>query len=632
MMLTEEIAEAAVVDFETDSIRPRPEYPPQPVGVAVKIGAGPSTYFAWGHPADNTCVREEAVRVLSAVWGSERPLLFHNAPFDLAVAHERFGLPLPSWQRVHDSLPMLFLVDPRAESYSLKPSSEKLLNWPPEERDAVIDWLIEHQPIPGVKISRTPGSEHYAGAYIGSAPASVVSPYARGDVERTRALALWAASRVQDQDMIAPYDRERRLMPVLLAMERDGVRVDLERLAQDIRTADATMNALDCWLWARLGAEINLDSGAELANALVACGAASRESLGVTATGRLCTSKDALRGGVEDAQLRAVLRYRGRLRNSLTTFMRPWCETAQRSGGKVFTTWHSTRKSHHETDVGTRTGRLSSTPNFQNCSKGAEAIFVGDDPKQTDLPPPPAGLVLPPLPLVRGYFIPQEPGHILCGRDFSGQELRVLAHYEDDVLRRAYNENPALDLHQFVADQLAARGFPIGRKRTKTVQFAVIYGTGVGHLAEMLSTTVEESRKTRDAYFGTFPSIKRLVDEVSRVWKRGGMIRTWGGRCYTVEAPKMVAGRVREFSYKALNLLIQGSSADLTKQAMIEAHEAGLRLQLTVHDEIMISAPRATWQHDIGVLRDIMNRPRLDVPMLSDGYVGDTWGAVKGCE
>src|SRR3954447_4334860 len=128
------------IDFETFGILPRPDYPPRPVGVAIKLPGRKARYYAWDHQnGKNNCTREQARSALSKVW--DRPLLFHNAKFDLDVAEVHLGLPLPHWSHIHDTVFLTFLDDPHQRRIDLKSTAQRLLNWPPDERDAVADWL-----------------------------------------------------------------------------------------------------------------------------------------------------------------------------------------------------------------------------------------------------------------------------------------------------------------------------------------------------------------------------------------------------------------------------------------------------------------------------------------------------------
>src|SRR4029077_17313549 len=258
-------------------ILPRPEYPPAPVGVAIKRPGLKSRYYAWGHATANNSTREVAVAALRDVWHHPDGLLMHSAKFDLDVAEVPLGLKPPAWDRIHDTTFLLFLADPHARTISLKESAHRLLDWPPDERDALADWLVEHQPVHGVRISRSPQGKEPWGKYIANAPGDVVGPYAIGDVDRTAALLadLWPS--IADRSMLPAYDRERRLLPVLLDMERRGVPVDLPRLRQDVLTYSDALTLAETWVQKRLGrvqTPLNLDSGQQLVAALVAAGRA----------------------------------------------------------------------------------------------------------------------------------------------------------------------------------------------------------------------------------------------------------------------------------------------------------------------------------------------------------------------
>lgn len=136
------------IDFETEAIQRRPDYPPKPVGFSIMApGDRRSRYYAWGHPAGNNCTMQAARAVLLDAWKSNHELLFHNAKFDVDVAQTHLGMPALMWERCHDTLYLLFLYDPHATSLSLKPAAERLLGMPPEERDAVADLGQAEQPI-----------------------------------------------------------------------------------------------------------------------------------------------------------------------------------------------------------------------------------------------------------------------------------------------------------------------------------------------------------------------------------------------------------------------------------------------------------------------------------------------------
>jgi len=628
--------DAAFIDFETLPIAARPIYPPAPVGVAVRVPGKKSRYLAWGHiNGRNNATWEDGRRTLAELYDSRRPLVFHNAKFDLDVADEHMGLPLPPWDRVHDTVPMLFLRDPRASTYSLKPSAEAILGQAPDERNAVEDWLMEHQPVPGVKLSRSQNSDNYVGAFIAYAPPEVVGPYAVGDVDRTHDLFVKVLAELTSRKMLDAYDRERRLLPAIMEMERAGVRVDHRRLSRDVERYSKAQVAVDAWLAKRLKTPgLNVNSGDELVAALLKAGVATEDGLGWTDGGKsgvkkVQTNKEALEEGVTDPQILAVLRYRSQLKTFVGTFMRPWCETASETGGLIYTTWNTTRVDRGDGMAGARTGRASSTPNFQNIPKKTEPLFHHE---KAGLPRAPIELL--PLPQVRSYIVPLYQGHVLIDRDYSQQELRILGHFEGAVLMKAYLANPWLDVHDhartLINQMLQAN---LDRKPIKNTGFGLIYGMGLGLLAAKSKTTVEMAKRIRGAYLAIFPGLKAMYADMKARAAANKPIRTWGGREYYCEAPKLVNGQMRRFDYKLLNVLVQGSAADCTKDAIIRYHEAKPRhhrLLMSVHDELLSSVPREERDEGMELLRWCMETIQFDVPMLSEGSWSPTdWAHLK---
>ena len=623
-----------VIDFETFGIAGRPDYPPEPVGVSIKYPGKKSRYYGWGHPTKNNSTFAEAQEALKKAYEHKDGLLFQNAKFDVDVADVHMGLPVPEWARIHDTLFLLFLDDPHQKELGLKPSSERLLGLPPEEQDAVGEWLVANQPIEGVKISKAKSSDHYFGRYIALAPGDIVGKYANGDVDRTEQLFNLLWPKTQEREMLEAYDRERELMPILLEMERNGVPVDLKRLRADVALYNDWRHQIDMWIIKSLKADplINLDSGEQLVNAMVLCGKADPGLIPKTPTGKFQTNKAALLLGVTDKVLLAMLKYRTQLNTCMNTFMEPWLRVAEKSGGKIFTTWNQTKSTESGGAVGTRTGRLSSTPNFQNVPKIFKPIFDHELPK-AKLPKCPL-LGLPGLPLVRSY-ITSSKGNVLCGRDFSSQELRVLAHFEDGEMKERYNTEPNTDLHQYAADLITSTtGVVVSRSDAKTIAFSILYGSGLGKLAEGVGCSVDEAKQLRNAYLGTFAGIKNMQKDMKSRAVEKLPIRTWGGREYYCEEPKFVDGRMRTFDYKLLNVLIQGSSADQTKAAMIRFYNAKTpgKLLLTVHDEIIVEAPTKQAKVVMAALRTSMNEAGLDVPMISDGEMGNIWTEMKACD
>lgn len=620
------LPKVTTVDFETMGINKRPHYPPIPVSVSIKQWKKKPKFYAWGHiTGGNNCTWQEAKEALSKVWEQDE-LLFQNAKFDLAVAEKHFGLTPPSWQRVHDTLLLLFLDDPRQTELSLKPAAERLLGWAPEEQDAVADWLIEHQPVRNVKISRAKGP-NYFGAFIAYCPGSIVGPYADGDVNRTEALFEHLYPSIMQRQMGVSYNRERRCLVVLLDMEKQGVPTDYDRLTKDCDYYNDVRDKLTQWIIKQLKAptDLNIDSDKELHAQLIKSGLVDERRLKITDKGNVSMSKESLAQAMTDKRVQAALAYRSELNTCLGTFMQNWQYTASMSNGHIWTDWNQVRQPNERSKgtVGARTGRLSSSPNFQNIPNVFKDHFEGVK----------KPFRLPPMPVMRSYIVPGD-GNVLIDRDYSQQEFRILGHYEEGPLFEAYCDDPWTDMHdwarEMINDLLSSN---YERKPIKNIGFGLLYGMGIGLLAIKAETDTETARLLKSAYLKVAPGLKDMYADMRRIAKNDDTIRTWGGREYRCEEPQIVQGRLREFDYKLVNVLIQGSAADITKEAFIRYYDIkppGHRLYMTVHDELLGACPRAELKDGMEAMREAMESIELDVPLLSEGDISFTnWAELQ---
>jgi DNA polymerase I-like protein with 3'-5' exonuclease and polymerase domains len=135
----------------------------------------------------------------------------------------------------------------------------------------------------------------------------------------------------------------------------------------------------------------------------------------------------------------------------------------------------------------------------------------------------------------------------------------------------------------------------------------------------------------KETFLSVFPKIKELIQDIRATFKRGEPIRTWGGRLYYCEEPRLIKGVLRNFEYKGINYLVQSSSSDVTKEAILRFNELKKesRFLLTVHDENTAVAPKKYWKQELKALKEAMEGIDLDAPLTCDGYVGDSWGALK---
>ncbi len=625
------------LDFETMPIRNRPHYPPKPVSFSLRLPSWRATkFFGWGHlTGGNNCSREDAARVLEQAYAEaseECPIICHNAKFDLDVAEEGFGLPLPDWRLFHDTMFLLFLDDPHQRALGLKPAASRLLGMKQDERDAVEDWILTHkkqleQDFPEIITEYGGIKPSTAGKFIAYAPGTVVGPYANGDIDRTKQIFELKYPEILERGMGEAYDRERRLLPILLRNEREGICVDNAKMEADQKIYEAAQAKVDTWIRKALKAPgLDLDKDAEVGKALEAADAISEWTL--TATGRKSVSKKNMKlSHFRDRKLAAAYSYRQKCATVLETFIRPW--QAYSHNGRMHTHWNQVRqaKAKDGDTSGTRTGRPSTdSPNFLNMPKAIKDSDVGGFIMPTHIRD------LPLLPKIRDYILPDHPSHLVGRRDFNQQELRVLAHFEDGALLAAYLANPRLDVHDFLMRQIIETlGVDVDRAITKTLNFGYIYGQGLGSLAEKMERTLDEVKRFRNAQMQVLPGLKDLSADLKARAKQGLPLRTWGGREYYVEEPKIIDGKYRSFEYKLLNYLVQGSSADITKESIIRYDDVRRdgRFMLSVYDENDISVPKKAAKREMLLLRECMMSIEVDVPLLSDGELGPRLGSLE---
>lgn len=609
------------VDFETHPIEKRPDYPPRPVGVSIRWPGKKGIYHAWGHPSENNTTIEAGTAHLRKAYQSGHPLCFHHGKFDLDVAQTHLGLVVPPHNKLHDTMLLAYLDDPYARSYGLKDLAVAKCGVAATERDELQQWIFDH--IEGSKKLKAKW-----GRYICQAPGSLVGKYADGDTLRSKLLFDKLSPRVL-KEMPQAYQRELELMPILLENEQHGVRVDVAALERDVQIYDKVLNDVENWIRKRLKAPmLELTKGADLADALEKAGKINGGWV-LTDKGSRSVAAEALEVMLTDKPLLAALSYRAPLVTSINTFMKVWLTQARATDGWVFFQWNQIRDDH---GFGTATGRMSTTPNAQNWPaekrmKPLEAWVIPLLPK-----------LLIPLPRVRKYILPDHKDHVILDRDYNSQEPRLLAHFEGDKLQTAYNENPKMDMHQFVTNVIAEVGkLPdFSRNDGKDINLAQIYGQGVKHLAHKLKRDETVVKRIRKIYFDQFPGVKDLQEDMK--YREGAHlpIKTLGGRLYYCEEPRFMKkyNRVQTFAYKLVNYLIQGSAADQTKQAIIEYHrmkDHG-RWMLQVHDELAVSCPKSRVKGEMSLLKIAMETALpMDVPCLSEGAVGLNFHELKDC-
>lgn len=594
------------IDFETESIENGSPRMPKPVGVSIKLNDEPSHYYSWGHSVNNNCSKYEGLEALYSVFNDEdSKLLFHNAKFDIRVAMEHFDIKYPEPSRVMDTMIMAYLVDAREKSLSLKPLTEKYCDMPPEEQDELHNWIIKH----------VPGSKTNPGAYIYRAPGDLVGRYAESDTDRTFALYQMFKNKIfvepngEHQTITDAFNREMALLPIVIDMERSGVHV-ADNVHSELDRLNKLMSIQDMVLHAYSGGQ--KPGSKVMFEAFRKKGFIDESKMRYTPTGRPSYKKDYLEDLINDKELSDTLILRSKLQKLISTYIRPFSESANRYKSKFYPYYNQTRG---DNDLGTRTGRFSSNIQQLPKTKDAGKSFTGE-------------VTVNDLPFVR-EFIESAPGKILIKRDFSGQEIRVLAHYAEGKLLQAYIENPSLDPHAYVHSMILERsGRNLGRTPTKVINFLKIYGGGPTNLAGLLGLSLEQAKEFFIAYDEAFPEPKQLIRDVEKLARSGKLIRTWGGRSYDVE----ILPDGRKMYYKLVNVLIQGSSADMTKEAMIRFYNHPDRfgsIFMQVHDEIVVETDEEHKDSDMSILKWAMDEIEgWDVPLRSDGASGYSFGKM----
>lgn len=610
--------DVATVDFETYKIDSRPAYPPKPAGVAIRMPGGHREYLAWGHPEGNNCDMATARMKLKDAY-SAKSVLFHHAAFDTDVAEAAFGLAPPA--KFHDTLFLGFLKDPHTRDLGLKPLGERDLGRSPKEQQELKRWILS---------AYRDAKESNWGEFIAHAPGALVGKYAISDVDTTFGLFKKYVPEIDKRGMWPAYKRELACAPITLEMERSGVLVDRKGLTKCRDMFIGMDKELLRGIAKRLKLDpkdmkspenpkgFNLNSGDQLADAMKRNG--KFDSIIRTPTGKVSTKMVNLRSMCNDKKLLDMLAIHSVAEKYLNTFISPWLMKSGIAGGRLLPKFNQVR-GYDEGGGGTRTGRFSSSdPNMQQVSsnveesKNRETLLLLQAYLKDQMGYGFIGL--------RDFILPDE-GMVMVCCDYDQQELRLLAHFEQGLLMREYLKNPKMDVHDFVRLLVKeATGLDFPRKFIKTTVFGIVYGMGVGKLADQLGVDSATAKKVRDGVLKAIPGIQRLMDDLKRLANKDKPLETWGGRQYFCEEPSYdeARGFWRSFEYKMLNYLIQPSAADVTKQGMINVREQlpECRIALQVHDELVVMAPDKSYAPRVA---RAMCDMKMNVPMTATAKI-----------
>ena len=564
------------------------------IGIAVAT-SGWKGYFpikqTMGPNLDELVVRRWLQKQLDA----PNAKIFHNAQYDVGWLKAE-GYTING--TIHDTMMAAPLLNENEYSYSLNSIGKEYLG---EEKDESL--LIEAAQAWGVD----PKADMY------KLSPNFVGQYAEQDADLTYRLWQILKKGIEEDDISDIYTTERKLLPVLIDMRMKGVRIDIERAQQVkkelLKKEQNIVKEIKRWY----GVEPDLWAAQSLSQVFDRAGLQYPTTPKTQAPSFVASWLEN-----HDHKLPLAIAQARKLNKARTTFIDKMI-MGHLVDGRIHAELHPLRSD----SGGTVTGRFSgSNPNLQQVP--ARDPMIGS--------------------LIRSLFIPEEGKHWGCF-DYSQQEPRLTVHYsvltQQDGAEEAAKEyeDKNADFHQIVADMAN-----ISRKEAKTINLGLSYGMGKDKLVEQLGISKEEAELLFDQYHERVPFIRGLRDSASRMGANRGYVKTLLGRKCRFnlyepfderktplpldQATEEYGGRLkRSYTYKAMNRLIQGSAADMTKKAMLDLYEEGVLAHTQVHDELNISV---TDKKEVEKISEIMRDcVELKVPNIVDAEIGSSWGDVK---
>jgi len=468
-------------------------------------------------------------------------------------------------------------------------------------------------------------------------PASVVGPYAIEDAELAIDVFKKQEVILNREETYGLFRIETFLMPLLLQMRQTGVRLDVEKLDRTITVVKKRLRKQKAALNKAAGFDVNYWAATSLT--------ALFDKLDLPYPRTPVTKQPSFTKPFLTAHENPTVGLISECR-ALDKFVGTFLERQMKNqlvGDRLHCMFNQLRGDEY----GTVTGRFSSShPNLQ--------FIPARDPELG--------------PLCRSMFIPED-GCVWGKADYSQIEYRIFAHYAigpgSNKFRSRYQDDPATDYHQWCADAA-----DIPRRDAKNINFGLLYGMGLKLLARQLGLPPNEAKPFLDEYHKRLPFIRTTSRKALEVAERRGFVKTilkrrrrfhkwepcdWALKKIldqsqnpstlkehidrTIREDNGVhdyyAGVQRVGTYKALNAIVQGSSADMIKKAMVDCYRSGvfdvLTLHLTVHDELDVSIPntkkgKRAFDEMLILMRDAIE---LKVPVMVDAEIGPSWGEVK---
>ena len=589
------------VDTETDGLDAMRAHL---VGCSLATAAGRACYVPLRHEAptaelalDATAPAQAAMQQIAPeqAVGELAPLLadpavlkvFHNAKFDLMML-ARAGAPVA--HPIDDSMVISFAQDAGAHGHGMDELSGLHLGHTP----------ISYDQVTGTGRGRIP---------FGQVPLDRATAYAAEDADVT--LRLWQAlrPRLRTNKALALYEQvDRRLIPVLLDMERAGVKLDAADLRAMSKDFEQRMAVMETQIHKLAGEPFNLASGKQLGEILF-------ERMKLTGgrrmkTGAWGTDASVLQGLAEqghDLPAR-ILEWR-QLAKLKSTYADALVEEINPDTGRVHTSFAMAMLVQHR-------------PVVLDRSEPAKH----PDPNRGRQPHPPC--------------LHRRP-RACAGRsaDYSQIELRLLAHVADiAALKESFARGE--DIHARTASEVfgipMAGMDPMTRRRAKAINFGIIYGISAFGLARQLQIEPGEARVYIDAYFARYPGIRAYMEKTKEEARIAGYVLTpFGRRCWIPGIADKNPARRAYAERQAINAPLQGGAADIIKRAMVRLpaalRAAGLkaRLLLQVHDELLFEATEAEAEATAKLAQQVMGgAASLSVPLVVETGSGHNWAAA----
>ncbi|MFC3146389.1 DNA polymerase I [Piscinibacterium candidicorallinum] len=574
-------AELVSLDTETTSIE---EMQARLVGISLCVEAGHACYIPLAHRYPDAPAQLPFDEVLARLkpWleDTARPKLLQHAKYDMHVLANH-GVALAGV--VHDTMLASYVLESHKSS-SLDALAER--------------WLSRK----GLTYEEVCGK---GANQIGFDEVSVerATEYSAEDADLTLQVHQRLWPRIQaDSGLARIYALELACQPVLFEIERTGVSIDAQRLADHSHAMGVQMMALEQQAYEQAGQPFNLNSPKQLGELFF-----DKLKLPVvkkTATGAPSTDEEVLTKLAEDFPLpKVILEYRG-LAKLKSTYADKLPKMIHPATGRVHT---------HYAQAAVVTGRLSSSdPNLQNIP-----VRTAEGRK------------------IREAFI-APPGKRIISADYSQIELRIMAHISGDAsLKRAFAEGE--DVHRATASEIfgVARDAVTSEQRryAKVINFGLIYGMSAFGLASNLGIERDAAKHYIDTYFARYPGVAAYMERTRVEAKQHGYVQTaFGRRLWLPEINSPNGPRRQGAERAAINAPMQGTAADLIKMAMVDIsawlHRDGLqsRMVMQVHDELVLEVPEAELLlMKTQVTQRMAGVAQLDVPLLAEVGEGSNW-------